>query len=239
MRQLVEREPEAMSTISTIESSRVLIIEDDEAIAALIKRTLTDAAIECDVAHTGLDGLWKAREAQYGVICLDIMLPEMNGYEVCRTLRGEGIETPILMLTAKTGEYDASDGFDLGADDYVRKPFSPVVLVARVRSLMRRTSVPIASDVLERGAVALDITSGKCTVDGDEVTLTSRERKVLEALLRAGDGAISRDRLLQEVWGFDFDGDTNVVDVYIGYLRKKVGRSHIENRRGIGYRVAN
>jgi len=223
--------------MATLDSSRVLIVEDDEDIAALVKRTLAAGNIDTDVAFDGLDGLWMARETSYGALCLDIMLPGMNGYEVCRTLRSEGNSVPILMLTAKTGEYDETDGFDLGADDYLRKPFSPAVLTARIKALLRRSSVPIAPLVLERGGVAFNSDSRRCLVDGEPRHLTSKEAAVLEALLRNQDTPLSRSDLLSEVWGMDFDGDNNVVDVYIGYLRKKLGKERIENIRSVGFRV--
>lgn len=221
-----------------LQSARILIVEDDPAIASVIARSLGDAGLLSDHAETGLDGLWLAREGSYGAICLDILLPEMNGYEVCRTLRSENVHTPILMLTAKTGEYDETDGFDLGADDYLRKPFTPSVLVARIRALLRRSHIPQTPNVIERGGISFDGHTNTCTVDAAPVALTTREAVLLGALLRTGDGPLSRDALLREVWGFDFDGNTNIVDVYIGYLRKKLGRDRIENVRGRGYRIA-
>ena len=223
--------------MNVITSTRVLIIEDDNAIAALVQRTLADARIITDVASTGLDGLWMARERRYGAICLDILMPGMNGYEVCRTLRSEGDHTPILMLTAKTGEYDETDGFDMGADDYLRKPFSPAVLTARVKSLLRRGTGAIEPDLLQRGGISFDANARRCAVDGTDVSLTAKEASLLATLLRAGEHPLSRQVILEEVWGFDFDGDANVVDVYLGYLRKKVGKQRIENVRGVGFRV--
>jgi DNA-binding response OmpR family regulator len=222
----------------TLDSSRVLIVEDDDDIAALVQRTLTQAGIGSDRAATGLDGLWMARETTYGALCLDILLPGMNGYEVCRTLRSEGHAVPILMLTAKTGEYDETDGFEMGADDYLRKPFSPAVLTARIKSLLRRSGTPQASTELERGGLQFNVDTRRCLLDDTPVTLTPKEASLLEALLRNGETPLSRDLLLTEVWGMEFDGNTNVVDVYIGYLRKKLGKTRIENVRGAGYRVA-
>lgn len=220
-----------------INGSRVLIVEDDAAIRSLVVKTLAAAGIESDTADTGLDGLWKAREGTYGAICLDLLLPEMNGYEVCRTLRAEGDHVPILMLTAKTGEYDEIDGLDLGADDFLRKPFSSAVLTSRVRALLRRRSTVQAPVVLERGALAFDVTARRCILDDEDVALTAKEALLLETLLRSEDTPMSRQAILQQVWGFDFDGDPNVVDVYLGYLRRKLGRQRIENVRGVGYRV--
>lgn len=224
--------------MDSIDSYRALIIEDDEDIASLVARTLGEAGIDSDVADNGLDGLWMARSGLYGVICLDLLLPEMNGYVVCRTLRAEDNHIPILMLTAKSGEYDETDGLEIGADDYLRKPFSPAVLVARVRSLLRRRATPRAPTVLERGDIALNVDSQHCTVAGTEVDLTPKEAALLRALMSTGDVPAGRDRLLDEVWGWDFEGDKNVVDVYLGYLRRKLGRDRIENVRGAGHRIA-
>lgn len=218
-------------------SSRVLIVEDDEAIAAMVERTLAGAGMEADIARTGLDGLWMAREASYGVVLLDIMLPEMNGYEVCRTLRAEGNPVPILMLTAKSGEYDETDGLELGADDYLRKPFSPAVLIARIRALMRRRPTVRASEELVCGDLRFDVATRRCSMGGADVSLTTKEASLLEALLNNGDRPMDRGEILRQVWGMEFDGDPNVVDVYIGYLRKKLGKSRVENVRGVGFRV--
>ncbi len=221
-----------------IDSSRVLIVEDDDAIAAVIRDTLADAGIASDRAATGLDGLWMAREASYGAMLLDILLPELNGYEICRILRDEQNPVPILMLTSKTGLYDETDGLDLGADDYLRKPFATPVLVSRVRALLRRTPTIRAVTVLERGDVSFNVNSRQCFLGPVEVSLTTREASLLETLLRADDEPVSRRHLLQQVWGMDFEGDANVIDVYIGYLRKKLGRERVENLRGVGFRVA-
>ncbi|MEM9034497.1 MAG: response regulator transcription factor [Actinomycetota bacterium] len=216
---------------------RVLLVEDDDDIAAIVAETLADSGHAVDRAADGPDGLWMAREGNHALIVLDLLLPGLNGYQVCETLRSEGRHVPILMLTAKVGEYDETDGFDAGADDYLRKPFSPAVLQARVQALLRRAPNPRREAVLERGRVRLDPTSRTCSLDGRPVELTSREAQLLEALLRSDDAPLGRLALLDEVWGHDFDGDPNVVDVYVRYLRGKVGRETIENVRGVGYRV--
>ncbi len=229
--------PHVDSGASGIESSRVLVVEDDDAIAELVQQTLRDAGIESDRAANGLDGLWMARESNYAAVVLDILMPGMNGYEVCRTLRAESSMIPILMLTAKAGEFDEADGLDLGADDYLRKPFSTAVLVSRLRALMRRTPAVRRSSVLARGSITFDTTSRRCAKDGVETALTTREATLLETLLKAEDRPLSRDELVRQVWGMDFDGDPNVVDVYVGYLRKKLGSDQIENLRGVGFRV--
>ncbi|MEO1059772.1 MAG: response regulator transcription factor [Actinomycetota bacterium] len=217
---------------------RVLVVEDDEQIASLVQRTLAGAGIDSDLASTGPDGLWKAREGSYGAIVLDLMLPGMNGYEVCRTLRSEGVATAIIMLTAKSGEYDETDGFEMGADDYLRKPFSTAVLAHRVQALLRRTPGTTVTERLTRGQLSFDLQTRTCELDGAEVALTAREATLLETLLRSGETPLSRADLLDRVWGMDFDGDPNVVDVYVGYLRRKLGRERIVNRRGVGFRVA-
>lgn len=217
---------------------RLLLVEDDDDIAVVIEHTLRSDGFEVDRAADGVDGLWMAEEGVYGLVVLDLLLPGMNGYKVCESIRAKGIDTPILMLTAKVGEYDETDGFDVGADDYLRKPFSPAVLSARVRSLLRRGSAaPTSGDRLERGGVSLDPATRSCVFAGDDVDLTGRQAHVLEALLRAGEAPISRLQLVRTVWGLDFDGDPNVADVYIGYLRAKLGKETIENIRGLGYRV--
>jgi len=218
---------------------RLLIIEDDDDIAVIIAETLTADGYDVDRAATGPDGLWQAREGDYGVIVLDLLLPGMNGYQICSTLRDEGITTPILMLTAKVGDYDETDGFDVGADDYLRKPFAPAVLQARVRALLRRGTATGGQlrIRLARGGGELDPATRECTLNETSVELTARQAQVLEALLRAEDTPISRQALVRAVWGFEFDGDPNVADVYLGYLRTKLGRDTIENVRGLGYRV--
>ncbi len=205
--------------------------------ADAVRRGLIAEGFDADVACNGVDGLWRAREFSYDAIVLDIMLPGLNGYEICRTLRSEGLTTPILMLTAKVGEYDETDGFDMGADDYLRKPFSPAVLRARVQALLRRAPSPRRAPVLTRGGVSLDPASRSCTRDGEAVELTARQAQLLEALLRAEDTPVSRIELVRSVWGHDFDGDPNVADVYLGYLRAKLGREAVENVRGAGYRI--
>jgi DNA-binding response OmpR family regulator len=161
----------------------------------------------------------------------------MNGYQVCEALRAKGITTPVLMLTAKVGDYDETDGLDAGADDYLRKPFSPHVLQARVRALLRRGQSTVVGDTLTRGGVSLQPTSRACTFHGQDVELTSRQAQVLEMLLRAGDNPVSRLDLVRAVWGMDFDGDPNVADVYIGYLRTKLDKATVENIRGLGFRI--
>ncbi|MEO1057391.1 MAG: response regulator transcription factor [Actinomycetota bacterium] len=221
---------------------RVLVVEDNASLADAVQRGLTAEGFVVDVSADGIDGLWRAREFDYDAIILDIMLPGLNGYEVCRSLRSEGVDTPILMLTAKDGDFDQVEGLELGADDYLTKPFSFPVLVARLRAQVRRGSAPRQPDVLEVGDLRLDTARHRCTRAGTSIDLTPRERALLTTLMREPGQPFSRSELLDRVWGTDFDGDSNVVDVYVGYLRRKIdgGRDMklIETVRGVGYQVA-
>ncbi len=221
---------------------RVLVIEDEPAMADAIQRGLVAERFDADVSDNGLDGLWRAREFPYDAIVLDIMLPGMNGYEVCRTLRGEGNQVPILMLTAKDGDFDQVEGLELGADDYLTKPFSFPVLVARIRTMLRRGHQPRRPDVIEVADLRLDLGTHACTRAGTSISLTPRERSLLETFMREPGRPFTRAELRDRVWGSDHDGDSNVVDVYIGYLRRKVDDEHtqplIETVRGVGYRIA-
>ncbi len=218
---------------------RVLVIEDEERLARSIARALQDSGMSVDIAADGRTGLWRAREMPYDAITLDRMLPDIAGEELCRTLRSEGCSTPILMLTALTTEGEELDGFDAGADDYLRKPFSPAVLVARLRSLSRRG--PVSPSVLHVDDLAVDPRLMTCTRAGTDIALTAREFAVLEALVRRSPAVVSKRELLDLVWGFEFDGDPAIVEVYISYLRRKVDRgadrSLIHTLRGAGYRV--
>jgi two-component system OmpR family response regulator len=215
---------------------RVLVVEDDIRLADVLFAGLTAEGFDVDVVHDGFDGYWQAREGAHDVIVLDVLLPSINGYAVAERLRGEEVWTPILMLTAKDGEYDEADGLDVGADDYLRKPFSFVVLVARLRALARRGSVP-RPRLLSQGGLSLDPESGDCTVDGKPVALQPRERALLEVLLRSPDRVLSKDRLLNAVWGVESVADTNLVEVYVSYLRRKIGATRIETVRSLGYRL--
>jgi two-component system, OmpR family, response regulator len=219
---------------------RVLLVDDEVHLAESIRRGLTAEGFAVELAHDGLDGLWFARERSYGVIVLDILLPGMNGYQVCRTLRAEGNWTPILMLTAKDGEYDEAEALDTGADDFLSKPFSFVVLVARLRALARRGAAHRPA-VLTAGDLVVDPMSRTCTRGGTAVDLTPRELALLAALLRRAGEVVPKPELLRQVWGDDFDGDANVVEVYVGYLRRKLdapfGRRTLQTVRGAGYRL--
>ncbi|UYM06657.1 response regulator transcription factor [Solicola gregarius] len=220
---------------------RVLVVEDERRLADGIRIGLAAEGFAVDVAHDGTDGLWLARENPYDVIVLDIMLPGMNGYKICETLRGEENWTPVLMLTAKDGEWDQVDAFDLGADDYLTKPFSHPVLVARLRALVRRGG-PERPTVLEAGDLRLDPAAKRAWRGDAEIDLTARELAVLEFLIRHRGDIVSKRDILGNVWDFDFDGDPNIVEVYVRHLRNKVdrpyGRNAIETMRGAGYRLA-
>jgi two-component system OmpR family response regulator len=219
---------------------RVLVVDDEVHLAQSVSRGLRAEGFDVDIVHHGTDGLWRAREGAYGAIVLDILLPGMNGYQICRTLRAEGNWTPILMLTAKDGEYDEAEALDTGADDYLSKPFSFVVLVARLRALARRGAVPRPA-VLAAGDLVFDPLTRECRRGDTLVSLTARETSLLEALLRRPGEVVAKRDLLREVWGDEFDGDTNVVEVYMGYLRRKVdqpfGRRSLQTVWGVGYRV--
>jgi len=220
---------------------RVLLVEDEVRLAEHVRRGLSAEGFVVDVVHDGSDGLFSAEVNTYDVVVLDIMLPGLNGYEVCRRMRELGIWTPVLMLTAKDGEYDQADALDLGADDYLTKPFSFLVLVARLRALIRR-GAPARPAVLAAGDLTLDPATRVVHRAGEEITLTPREFGLLHFLLRHRGDVVSKTDILESVWDANYAGDQNVVEVYIGYLRRKVdqpfGRSAIETVRGMGYRLA-
>ncbi|MGN5634862.1 response regulator transcription factor [Streptomyces sp. AC154] len=215
---------------------RLLIVEDEKRLAISLARGLTAEGFAVDVVHDGLEGLHRASEGAYDLVVLDIMLPGMNGYRVCAALRAAGHEVPILMLTAKDGEYDEAEGLDTGADDYLTKPFSYVVLVARVRALLRRRGGS-ASPVVTVGALRMDTAARRIHLCGDEIALTTKEFAVLEQLaLRAGQ-VVSKAEVLEHVWDFAYDGDPNIVEVYVSTLRRKLGAAAIRTVRGAGYRL--
>jgi DNA-binding response OmpR family regulator len=214
---------------------RVLLVEDEARMAAAIVRGLTAEGYVVDHVGDGQAGLDAARFGAYDVVVLDIMLPRISGYTIVKTLRAEQNWVPVLLLTAKDGEYDEADGLDYGADDYLTKPFSFVVLLARLRALLRRDPAPRPT-VLEAAGVTLDPAAHRVEVEGSEVALAPREFLLLEHLIRAHPAAVHKEVLLEEVWG-NLD-DANVVEVYVGYLRRKLGRTRIETVRGIGYRMA-
>jgi DNA-binding response OmpR family regulator len=220
---------------------RVLIVDDERPLAETIRRGLSDAGFVVEVLHNGEDGLWAATEKQFDAIVLDIMLPKGNGYHVLRELRRREVWTPVLMLTAKDGDYDQVDAFDLGADDYLTKPFSFLLLVARLRALIRR-GAPERPVVLVSGDLVLDPGRRRVERAGHEITLTPREYGLLEFLIRHRGDVVSKTEILDGVWDPAFEGDPNVVEVYIRYLRRKIDtpfdRQAIETVRGMGYRLS-
>jgi two-component system, OmpR family, response regulator len=220
---------------------RVLVIEDEEGLAEGLRKGLEAEGFATDVAFTGTDGLWMAREHPYDAIVLDIMLPGLNGYLVCRTLRDEGVWTPILMLTAKDGEFDEAEALDTGADDYVTKPFSYVALVARIRALIRRGAAERPA-ILRAGDLRFDPGTRRAFRGDAELTLTARETALLEFLLRHVGNVVSKAVIVDHVWEGEFEGPLNIVEVYIRHLRNKVdrpfGRASIQTVRGAGYRLA-
>ena len=220
---------------------RVLLVEDEVRLAENVRRGLAAEGFVVDVVHDGAEGLFQGQVNDYDVVVLDIMLPGLNGYEICRRLRAGGVWSPVLMLTAKDGEYDQADALDLGADDYLTKPFSFLVLVARLRALIRR-GAPARPTVLQAGDLTLDPARRTVRRDGAEIVLTPREFGVLHFLMRHRGDVVSKSAILESVWDAHYDGDANVVEVYVGYLRRKIdqpfGRHAIETVRGMGYRLA-
>jgi DNA-binding response OmpR family regulator len=219
---------------------RVLVVEDEAAMADALERGLSQEGFAVDVAADGTEGLWRAIEIDYDLVVLDLMLPELSGYEVLRRMRAAERWSPVLVLTAKDGEHDIGDALDLGADDYLVKPFSYVVLLARIRALLRRgrRQRPVALVV---GDLVLDPATRRCQRGGADISLTSREFAVLEYLMRAGGVVVGKRELLEHIWDENFDGDPNIVEVYIGYLRRKIddgfGRNSIVTIRGAGYQL--
>ncbi len=218
----------------------MLLVEDEVGLADSISRGLAAEGFEVDAVHDGLEGLHRAQEHRYGAVILDIMLPGMNGFQICRTLRAEGIWTPILMLTAKDGEWDEAEALDTGADDFLSKPFSFVVLVARLRAILRRGAAPRPA-VLQVGDLRLDPATHEVDRAGTPIDLTAREFALLEHLMRHAGAVVAKRNLLEEVWGQEADADPNVVEVYVGYLRRKVdapfARRSLLTVRGVGYRI--
>lgn len=220
---------------------RVLVVEDEERLAAGLKRGLDAEGFAVDLAANGIDGLWMARENPYDAVVLDIMLPGMNGYKICAALREDGNWVPILMLTAKDGELDEAEALDTGADDYLTKPFSHVVLLARLRALIRRGN-PARPAVLTAGDVRLDPATRRLWRGDAEIALTTREFALMEFLIRRRGEVVSKREIIDHVWDYDFEGDPNIVEVYVRRLRNRLdrpfGREAIETVRGSGYRLA-
>ena len=219
---------------------RILIVEDEVKLAALLRRGLTEEAHAADVAATGEDALWMARSTDYDAIVLDLMLPGVNGLEVCRRLRADGVWSPVLMLTARDALEDRIGGLDAGADDYLTKPFAFAELLARLRALARR-GAPERPAVIDVGDLRLDPASLRVWRGGAEIELSPKEFALLETFMRRPGRVLSRFELLEHAWDYEYENRSNVVDVYVRYLREKIdrpfGRESIETVRGSGYRL--
>lgn len=220
---------------------RILLVDDEKRLADGVRRGLEAEGMVVDVAHDGATGLDMASDADYDVIVLDVMMPGPNGYRVCQALRAEGDHTPVLFLTAKDGEWDEVEGLDTGGDDWLTKPFSFPVLIARLRALARRGARERPA-VLEAGDLTLDPAARQAFRGDQEITLTAREMAVLDFLLRRRGEVVTRQEIIANIWGDSFTGDANIIEVYIGHLRAKVdrpfGRRAIETVRGVGYRLS-
>ncbi|WP_203568162.1 response regulator transcription factor [Aestuariimicrobium ganziense] len=222
--------------------SRILIAEDESRIASFIHKGLKNAGYSPVVVDDGFAALQLATHGEFDLMILDVGLPEMDGFEVLRRLRGQGGTIPVIMLTARSSAVDTIAGLEGGADDYMGKPFSFEELLARVKLRLRpatqATAAPEeATSRLQVGDVTLDLHSREVSVDGETHDLSAREFTMLETFLRNPRRVLSREQLLSRVWGYDFDPNSNVVDVYVGYLRKKVGAARIATVRGMGYRL--
>jgi two-component system OmpR family response regulator len=215
---------------------RALVVEDDAKMAGLLRRGLTERGWAVDVADVGEDALWMAAATEYDALVLDVMLPGLDGFEICRRLRADGVWTPALMLTARDAVEDRVAGLDSGADDYLAKPFALDELLARLRALVRRGPVPRPA-VLEVGGLRLDPATRRVTRDGEEVTLSAKEFALLETFMRRPGQVLSRWDLLEHAWDIAYENRSNVVDVYVRYLRQKLGAGRIETVRGAGYRL--
>jgi len=216
---------------------RVLVVDDDGAIRDVLSRGLAAEGFIVDCADDGPSGLWRALDGGYCAIVLDLLLPGSSGYKVCEALRSEGVDTPILVLTAKSGDLDQVDLLDAGADDFLTKPVSITVLAARLRALVRRRASVSANEIV-RGRLRYDLGTRRCTVAEREVELTAREEQVLRQLLLASGACVTRAELLERVWGHDAEVDPSIVDVYLRRVRSKLDPVIIDNVRGVGYRIA-
>ncbi len=219
---------------------RILIVEDDHVVAGAVRRGLEREGFAVDVAADGTEGLWRATETSYDAVVLDIMLPGLSGYEVCARMRAADNWSPVLMLTARDGDVDEARALDTGADDYLSKPFSYVVLLARLRALLRRGQQERPA-VLVAGDLRLDPATHRVWRGDTPVELTPRQFSLLEFLMRRRGDVLSKSEILEHVWDFAFDGDPNIVEVYVGQLRRRVdepfGRSSLRTVRGVGYRL--
>jgi two-component system, OmpR family, response regulator len=216
---------------------RVLVVEDEPKMATLLRRGLVEEGHAADVTRQGEEAVWLVEAHQYDAIVLDVILPGMTGYETCRQMRSAGVWTPVLMLTARDAVEDRVAGLDAGADDYLTKPFSLAELLARLRALVRRGDVERPTELVV-GELRLDPASRRVWRDGDEVQLSPKEFALLETFMRRPGQVLSRLQLLEHAWDFAYENRSNVVDVYVRYLRQKLGRDLFETVRGAGYRLA-
>ncbi|HVU71812.1 MAG TPA: response regulator transcription factor [Mycobacteriales bacterium] len=219
---------------------RVLVIEDERRMLALLRRGLVEEGYAVDVAEDGREGLWMASEVDYAAVICDVMLPSLDGFEVCREMRRAGRWAPVILLTARDAVEDRVRGLDAGADDYLTKPFSFAELAARVRALVRRGAVERPA-AIEVGDLVVDTVAHTVTRAGVEVSLSAKELAMLELFARHPDEVLTRSRILEHVWDFAFDPASNIVDQYVGYLRRKIdkpfGRNDLQTVRGAGYRL--
>jgi two-component system OmpR family response regulator len=215
---------------------RILLVDDEERFATAVRQGLEAEGLAVDLAHDGNEGLWMARSNDYDAIVLDILLPGLNGYRICAELRDGGNWTPILMLTALDEDLDEAEALDTGADDYLSKPFSFVVLVARLRALLRRGAAPRPA-VLQVGDLRLDPAAHRCWREDQEVELTTKQFALLECFMRHPGQVLSKTALREHVWDYAFADSSNIVEVYVACLRKKLGAGRIKTIRGAGYRL--
>jgi two-component system OmpR family response regulator len=219
---------------------RALVVEDDVNLARAVANLLVDEGFSVVECHDGEAGYDAAMSGRFDVIVLDVMLPKRNGFTVCLDLRAAQVQTPLLMLTAKHGELDEIEGLEVGADDFLRKPFESSIFIARIHALLRRHERGRPPPVVV-GSVSLDPVARHVTSHGRQVILTPREFALLEYLMQRADQTLAKSEILEGVWGARFDGDPNIVEVYVGYLRRKLGEtpfpSIISTVRGVGYRV--
>lgn len=224
------------------EGMRILVVDDEPSVTEAVRRGLVADGFQVEVAHDGHDAVWLAREREYAAIVLDLLLPGLNGFQVCATLRAEGIHTPILMLTAKDGDHDLAEALETGADDYLTKPFSYVVLLARLRALVRRSARPPTAEIVRLGDLSVDVRRRRCTRGDTTVELSPRAFAVLEYLVSRAGQVVTKGEILDAVWEHGFEGDPNIVEVYVSRLRAALdapfGRRAIETVRGVGYRLA-
>lgn len=220
---------------------RALVVEDDQDLARAISDLLLDDGLEVDQRHDGESGFIAARDGEYDIILLDLMLPKRNGFSVCQDLREAGVQTPLLILTAKDGELDEIEGLEVGADDFLRKPFERSILIARVHALLRRHERGRAP-LLSAGGVTLDPLHRKVLANGRAIDLTTREFALLDFLMTHADVAKTKAEIVEAAWGPDFDGDENIVEVYVGYLRRKLEDAGVDSLiktvRSVGYSVS-